>query len=268
MQYKVNGTTLTYDAQGTRSWGDNIVLLERAIDLSAGTNWSGDGYTIEKVFSANLSAEFFRQAELLILDLWKSAGLMVDDNFPLDQYHTLARDLTTHLAAIEKTRLLSTKEFPMGIALLEERLSEYFGIPLEVKNPYDAQSVFHFRVIRPGSHDNNPLHRDVWLDDYDDCINLYIPIAGSNEHSSLLVIPGSHRWPESRVERTNAGAVIEGKKFNVPAVTAIHGPYEIVRPNPRRNEMIIFSPYLVHGGAVNFNIATTRVSIEIRLWRK
>jgi hypothetical protein len=193
---------------------------------------------------------------------------MVDKNFMLDQYHTLVRDIKTHLASIEKTKLLSTMEFPVEIALLEDRVSECVGIPLVVRNPYDGQSVFHFRVIRPGHLDNNPLHRDVWLEDYDDCINLYIPIAGSDEQSSLMLIPGSHRWAESRIERTDAGAEIGGMKFNVPAVTAIAGSYQVVRPDPQRNEMLIFSPYLVHGGAVNLNTASTRVSIEIRLWRR
>jgi hypothetical protein len=268
MQYKVNGVTLNYESKGRRSWGDDVVLLDHAIDFTMGTAWAHPGYTIEKLFNDVAGARFYRQAELLILERWRSAGLMVDDNFPLDQYHTLAEDITIHLASIEKTKLLSTKEFPVEIAQLEDRVSECVGSPLVVRNPYDGQSVFHFRVIRPGHQDNNPLHRDVWLEDYDDCINLYIPIAGSNKHSSLMLIPGSHRWPESRVERTEAGAEIGGAKFNVPAVTAIAGSYEVVRPNPGRNEMLVFSPYLVHGGAVNLNASSTRVSIEIRLWRK
>jgi hypothetical protein len=36
-----------------------------------------------------------------------------------------------------------------------------------------------------------------------------------------MIIPGSHLWPESKIERTAGGALINGIKFNVPAVTAI-----------------------------------------------
>ena len=128
-------------------------------------------------------------------------------------------------------------------------------------------SIFHFRVIRPHHRDNNPLHRDVWLEDYDDCINLYIPVAGSNPLSSLIIVPGSHRWPESRVERTTSGSRINGQKFNVPAVTGIRGDYSIARPDPKENEVLIFSPYLIHGGAVNLHPDKTRISIEMRLWQ-
>jgi ectoine hydroxylase-related dioxygenase (phytanoyl-CoA dioxygenase family) len=111
------------------------------------------------------------------------------------------------------------------------------------------------------------LHRDVWLEDYESCINLYIPIAGSNALSSLILLPESHYWPESRIERTMSGAHINGIKFNVPAVTAIDGDFTIERPDPQENEMLLFSPYLIHGGAINLNTNKTRISIELRLWR-
>jgi ectoine hydroxylase-related dioxygenase (phytanoyl-CoA dioxygenase family) len=169
---------------------------------------------------------------------------------------------------VDRTKLLSVEEFPISIGLLEDRVSEICGMPVEVHNPYDGQKIFHFRVIRPQQWDNNPLHRDIWLADYDDCINLYIPVAGSNERSSLIIVPGSHLWPESRIERTVGGALINGLKYNVPAVTDIRGPYTTERPNPDQNQLLIFSPYLIHGGAVNLNKNETRISIEIRLWKK
>jgi ectoine hydroxylase-related dioxygenase (phytanoyl-CoA dioxygenase family) len=138
---------------------------------------------------------------------------------------------------------------------------------LRAHNPFDKEEIFHFRIIRPNSGDNNPLHRDVWLEDYKDCINLYIPVAGSNAHSSLIIADGSHLWPDSKVEKTIRGAVINGQRFNVPAVTDIIEPFELVRPDPKAGEVLIFSPYLIHGGAANLNKNTTRISIELRLWR-
>ena len=41
----------------------------------------------------------------------------------------------------------------------------------------------------------------------------------------------------------------------------------LVRPNPGRNEMIVFSPYLIHRGGVNLNPDTTRMSLEMRFWQ-
>jgi len=268
MKYVVNNQALSYEAHGENIRGKNVTLLKNAVDLTAQTAWAKTGFSIEKLFLPTTYQAFANATHTLLLDLWRSAGLNVPDNFLLDQYHTLTSRPEAHLAAIDKTRLLFTDDFPLGITALENRISEICQVPLITKNPYDGQSIFHFRIIRPNSTDNNPLHRDVWLEDFDNCINLYIPIAGSNEHSSLIILPGSHHWPESRFERTKAGAVINAVKFNVPAVISIDGEYSVMRPDPAENEVLIFSPYLIHGGSVNLNTDKTRISIEIRLWRK
>ena len=268
MEYTVNGIKLKYEAQGERRWGEEIILLDQATDITAANAWHPTGYTIEVLFDDSTYKSFFTRTQSLLIQSWKEAGLSVETDFILDQYHTLAKDSTTHLAAVEKTRLLPIECFPVPVGLLEERVSEICKVSLVAKNPFDGQSIFHFRVIRPQQSDYNPLHRDVWLEDYDDCINLYIPVAGSNAQSSLTLIPGSHRWPELRIEKTTAGAIIDGVKFNVPAVTAIRGSYEVERPSPLSNQILVFSPYLIHGGAANLSRAATRISIEMRLWKK
>lgn len=268
MKYTVNGRQLSYESPGEKSWGKQQVLLGSAVDLTSSTSWHEKGFTIESFLDARTYDSFYSQTRALLLDCWKKAGLMTPTGFSLDQYHTLTKDFNAHLAAVDRTKLLSVDDFPIPVRLLEERVSRICGVPLVVHNPYDGKRVFHFRVIRPQQWDNNPLHRDVWLPDYDDCINLYIPVAGSNELSSLIIVPGSHLWPESRIERTVEGAVINGVKYNVPAVTAIKEPFTIERPNPGQNELLVFSPYLIHGGAVNLNENATRISIEIRLWKK
>lgn len=268
MEYRVNNTTLSYEAAGSRHWGDENTLLHDASDLTLGTHWHAPGFTIEELFDARTYAVFSHRTKALVIKCWQDAGLSVSEDFDLDQYHTLVGDYNAHLAAVERTRLLQVTEFPLPVQQIEERISEICKVPLKARNPFDGQSVFHFRVIRPLQKDNNPLHRDVWLEDYADCINLYIPVAGSNELSSLIIIPGSHRWPESRVERTDTGAIVGGIKFNVPAVTALKGDYTTERPNPLENQVLVFSPYLVHGGSANLNTDKTRVSIEMRLWKK
>lgn len=268
MEYRVNGVALSYEPVGACAWGEPKVLLDEAIDITAATAWTEKGFVVEKLFTPEVYTEFSKQTRALLLQLWREAGLVVDEKFPLENYHTLVPDFKTHLLAVEKTKLLNVSEFPIAIRDVEERISELCRLPLVARNPYDNQSVFHFRVIRPQQADNNPLHRDVWLEDYDDCINLYIPVAGSDASSSLILVPGSHRWPESRIEKTEAGAHINGVKFNVPAVTDIRGDYVVERPDPKENEVLVFSPYLIHGGAVNLNKDHTRISIEMRLWKR
>jgi hypothetical protein len=268
MDYQVNQTSFHYDVVGSRQYGDNVVLLHQATDLTAKTSWCKTGYSIEKLFEDALYEHFQHATYNLLVALWRKASLPIPDSFQLDQYHKLANTKEKHLAAVDQTKLIDVTGFPIAIDLLENRISTICNENLIVKNPYDGQTVFHFRVIRPRQHDNNPLHRDVWLEDYKDCINLYIPVTGSNENSSLVIVPGSHHWPESKIEKTTAGALVNDVKFNVPAVTKIEGRPEYVRPDPKHNEVLIFSPYLIHGGAVNLNPDNTRISIEIRLWKK
>ena len=268
MEYTVNGINISYETPGEKSWGDDRVLLEHAVDITASTRWHSKGYTIEPFLDPESFKLFKQQTRALLLDCWKKAGLAPANDFKLDQYHTLVKDFSEHVSVLDKTKLLPIEEFPLSLKLLEDRVSQICGVPVEAKNPFDGQKIFHFRVIRPQQWDNNPLHRDIWLPDYNDCINLYIPVTGSNERSSLILIPGSHLWPESRIERTISGAEINGVKYNVPAVTAIHGSYSIERPDPAENQLLVFSPYLIHGGAVNLNKGESRISIEIRLWKK
>ena len=56
-------------------------------------------------------------------------------------------------------------------------------------------------------------------------------------------------------------------KFSVPIVVKTSPDLKLIRPNPKNNELMIFSSYLIHGGAKNENKSTTRVSIELRFWR-
>lgn len=268
MKYTVNNTTLSYTAAGNTHRGTDEVLLSKAVDLTAGKPWHHTGFTIEKLFTDSAYEVFIGETHDLLRNLWREAGLKVSAAFEPWRYHTVAASTEAHRAAIDKTRLITAAKFPSGIRAIEERISEICGTALKARNPFDGQSIFHFRVVRPGSTDNNPLHRDVWLEDYADCINLYLPVAGSNELSSLIILPGSHLWPESKVERTEGGAVINGCRFNVPAITAIDGTYQTARPDPKANEVLVFSPYLIHGGAVNLNADCTRISIELRLWKK
>jgi len=268
MKYVVNNIPIQYEAIGSKQWGKPICLLDTASDLTSKTKWLRTGFSIEPLFDESTYSTFKNNTFQLLIDLWKKASLFIPPDFNLEQYHTIANTKKLHLKGVEFTKLIDVRDFPISIQILEKRISDICNENLIVKNPFDDRSVFHFRIIRPQQRDNNPLHRDVWLEDYDNCINLYIPIAGSNERSSLVIVPGSHRWLESSVERTIDGAEIDGVKFNVPAVTAINAKAEYLRPNPQANEVLIFSPYLIHGGAINLNDNSTRISIEVRLWKR
>lgn len=269
MKYVVNGVELAYNPEGQKIRGNNEILLKKADDLTIDTPWHSTGFTIARLYDEEPDYEkFLKEVRSILLACWRRVGIQFENNTPLSRYHEYCLTQEQHIAAVDQTKLLSVNDFPLSINWIIRRAEEQLGIRLKAFNPYDQQSVYHFRVVRPLSGDNNPLHRDVWLEDYSSCINLYIPIAGSNEKSSLIILPGSHLWSESQIVRTATGAIVNGVKFNVPGVSSIDGEFKVIRPNPGHNEFLLFSPYLIHGGSVNLNKDETRISIELRLWRR
>ena len=61
-------------------------------------------------------------------------------------------------------------------------------------------------------------------------------------------------------------AVTDNLLQTVGSTGAAH-PLVLERPNPGLNEVLVFSPYLIHGGAFNQQTDATRVSLEMRFWR-
>ncbi len=133
---------------------------------------------------------------------------------------------------------------------------------------YGEQNLFHlcadprFEVVRGDARDERVV-RDLAKD-----ADVLVPLAGSTESSSVPLVPESHRWKESEIERTLDGARTNGQSYTVPAVVGAKRELRLVRPNPGTNEVLVFSPYLIHGGGGNRNPDQTRVSLELRFWRR
>ncbi|MBO0358930.1 hypothetical protein J0X19_13310 [Hymenobacter sp. BT186] len=268
MKAIINHQPVSYQIEGESSPPDNRVLLATSIDLTAGTAWASAGYTVADFLPANAQQQLVDGLAELVREALRETGLPVAADFPVSDYHKLIGDDTNrHLAVINITKQYPQDRLPVPAALLEARVSALCGRPVHSLNPYDNARIFHLRIVRPGRSDNNPLHRDVWLPNYDNCINIYVPVAGSTPNSSLTLIPGSHWWPESQTERTLGGALYNGAAYNVPGVKETTEVLELIRPNPDFAEVLLFSPYLLHGGAINLNQDATRISLEMRFWQ-
>ena len=267
MKARLNQHDVTYHIEGAAGAPADHVLLANAIDLTAGTSWASPGYCVAPGLPVPLQEQLRAGLADLLREFLREAGVPVASDFDISHYHhAIADDRERHLAVWSQIKEIRQERLPVPAAVLEARVSELVGRPVRALNPWDGERFFHLRVIRPHRPDNNPLHRDVWLPDYDGCINIYLPIAGSTPDSAMPLVPGSHHWPESRTGRTAEGAVYNGVRFTVPALIGAAEPLEIVRPNPSPDELLIFSPYLLHGGAVNLTPDTTRVSLEMRFW--
>ncbi len=283
VKYQIGDQIFVVNIEGEVITGADRILLLEDKNLLAGTPWNEKGFTIQPFLEDEQFRKIKQGITNKIRDLIRRVGGEVDVNFGLEQYHRYVND-EQHLQIAQLINYgWNVAEFPIDFSIIEERVSEMLGVRVsaEAKHvnaadfdtglstlKYDKVYVFSLRIVRPGKIlDNNPPHRDVWIDSLRNAVNIYAPLCGSTENSSLPLIPGSHFFIESEVERTVSGALVNGVKYSVPCVTGVKRNLPILqRPNPSENEVMIFSPYLVHGGALNLEVDTTRISIEVRFW--
>lgn len=201
----------------------------------------------------------------------KKAGITIDfEDFDLEKYHKYASKNDIHLKVIDYTRNLTNKDFDLDFSILEQKFSSAINTSLSSEISEFGRSHIQIRLNRPGSLDFNPPHRDSYLSYYKNILNIWIPIVGCNENSSLPIVPKSHLLAERDIERTKAkGATINGNTYYVPCISkTINGSLEMIRPNPKQGQSLIFTPFLIHGAAFNGNKDQTRVALELRFEKK
>jgi len=270
---KTGPDMLTYAIDGDTFVGTEEVLLHGDDNVVAGAPWEPEGYTIANFLTPgefNILAEDLRKRVHRAVEKFAPVCTVPLSSFSLAQYHRTISNDENHLAVAMGTREgFPASELPIPIAEFERRISAVCRCDLSVINPRMDDANFYIRIVRPSAKgDNNPPHRDVWLDRLRDGVNLYLPIEGSNERSSLPIVPASHHWKESEIERTASGTKVDGATYRVPAVTGASQEFAMIRPNPRPGQMMLFSPYLIHGGGANFNLDVTRISVEMRFFRR
>ncbi|HEX7139369.1 MAG TPA: hypothetical protein VF219_16060 [Vicinamibacterales bacterium] len=267
--YLLNGRAVSSEVEGEIIYGGPEILADIDDDLTKSTDFARAGYTVVPFLDAALRQDLRAGIESLIAGVVREAGVDEGRPFTLEDYHSLGgSDPAIHAVVVRHiARGFPLETLPIDYRLVERRIGEVIGVRVTARNEAYGLDVFNMRIVRPRSNDNNPLHRDVWLDRLRNAVNIYVPIAGSNELSSLSLVPGSHRWAEANIARTAVGARVNGSTYTVPAVVGGKQPIDVIRPNPAADEVLIFSPYLIHGGAVNFDEQHTRVSVEMRFWR-
>jgi hypothetical protein len=264
-----DGEQVTFNVEGETGWGDASVLLDRDDNLIAGRPWEADGFTVAPFLMPADYERLVAGVATILARRMTSAGLSVPEPFVLDRYHEVVTTDEAHAAvSAQGPWCYGLNDLPVPVAAVSSRVSEILGQRVSTTPPHrEFPEHFCFRVVRPRSRDNNPPHRDVWLDRLRNAINIYVPLAGSSPRSSLPLVRGSHRWPESEIERTLEGARVNGMVYTVPSVVGAAHPLTLERPDPAANEVLVFSPYLIHGGAFNQQTDRTRVSLEMRFWR-
>jgi hypothetical protein len=267
-QFSIDGRVVDYDVEGDLHDGADHVLLDHDDDLIAGTPWRGDGYTVAPFLAADVHAELVDGIAALVQSTTAEVLGRPRHDFRLETYHHHVTDDSVHNEVVRRTfhGRNTMADFPIQPRHVVRRISEICGVELTLENP-ERPACFNVRICRPNMNDHNPPHRDVWLDRLRHAVNIYVPIAGSTSASALALVPGSHRWKESTFRRTAQGARVNGRTYSVPTVVSTASELNLIRPNPGENEVLVFSPYLLHGGSVNLNPDATRVSLEMRFRR-
>lgn len=264
-----DGERVTFTVEGEATWGEPVVLLDRDDNLIDKRPWAAAGFTVEPFLAQETYDRLVAGVRALLIRRIAAAGLGVPDDFALDRYHEVVTTDEEHRAVSNQGPWChAVADLPVSAAEVGARISEIVGARVSTAPPHqEFPEHFCYRVVRPRSRDNNPPHRDVWLDRLRNAVNIYVPLAGSTSRSSLPLVRGSHLWRESEIERTSEGARVNGMVFTVPSVVGAARPLSLERPDPKPNEVLVFTPYLIHGGAFNQQPDRTRVSLEMRFWR-
>jgi hypothetical protein len=261
----IDGEDFEFKVDGDFFWGNDEVLYDSEGILSK-VSWEDDGYAVIPAAEENEFNALRSSVEQNVKDAVIASGILVDDDFRLEDYHRYVTSDESHLKVIDVTRDLELKDFDFDIDLLATRFGREINQKLTSYVSELGKSHIQIRISRPQSLDINPPHRDGYLSYWHNILNIWMPIAGCNRKTSLPVVPKSHKFNEKEILRTQSkGAYINGIVYYVPCLlTTSSGDFQMIRPNPKEGDALIFSPYLVHGSAVNLTDDTTRVALELR----
>ena len=255
-----------FEVEGDFFWGEEKLLFDAADSVISKVPWSNLGYGVVDAFVGDEFEALRKSIRKNILKAFELNEISCNsDSFQLADYHKVITTNEMHLKVIDITRNLTNDDFDFDIDVLAKRFGEILGYPLTSWVEELQKSHIQIRINRPSSLDINPPHRDGYLSYWEDVINVWIPIEGCNKHTSLPVLPGSHLIPENKILRTESkGAKINGNTYYVPCVLKTgEGNLKMIRPNPKEGEALLFTPFLIHGAAVNRS-NSTRISIELR----
>lgn len=264
----IDGRRHSYPVEGEFFQGEDELLYDDASSSIQLAAWKQAGYCVVDLFTPDELAELISSIENRVRDTFEELGYESVTELELIDYHKQVTDLKRHVAFSMKSRNFSNEDFGFDLELVTSRLSKVVGKRLSSFNPELKRKHVQLRISRPGSLDINPPHRDAYLEYYRKVLNVWIPVAGSDENSSLPVVPGSHLIREDALTRTEArSAKISGNTYMVPCISKINDRIpEMTRPNPQPGQALIFTPFLIHGAAFNTNADTTRMALELRLY--
>ncbi len=274
-KFKINGNQYEVSTKGSPefNFGKDEFLSLKETDVVYDQPW------YEKGFAA---IDFLNQDEFTNLKsgLTEAVKRIIDKNlevdttgFTLEKYHQYVVSQEDHMKIVSRTRDLFSEDFNFPIQEMMPKFEQKLGFSLSDLDPRTGEKLHIIvRINRPKSNDYNPPHKDIYEEvDKNNyllpLVNLWIPIAGVTQKSSLPVVPGSHKLNENQILRTFDGGVAEGNTYRVRMVKEWGGKTEMQRAEVTYGQVLFFTPHLIHGLAVNDEDDMTRVALEFRLFK-
>lgn len=263
----IDNKPFEFNVEGDFFWGKNELLYKEENNVISKMPWKDNGFGVIEAFDESNFLKLKTSIKKNIIKAFKMNNIdFEEETFNLEDYHKVINSDAQHNKVIDITRNLENSDFDFDIDFLVKKFGDVLGYKLTSWVEELQKTHIQIRISRPNSLDINPPHRDGYLSYWEDIINVWIPISGCNEKASLPVLPKSHLIPENQILRTESkGAKINGNVYYVPCILETEdGSIKMTRPSIDYGQALVFSPYLIHGAAVNQNKDITRVSLELR----
>ena len=176
VSYFVDDATITVDIEGETSVGTPQVLLDQEDDLTASTSWHKSGYIVAPFLTQNENDELRAGLRKILHGLVDTITRRHVIHFDPENYHNYIGSDENHLALTREIKDgFAIRLLPIDIKKIEKRISDLCCMPVISICPSTEEPIFNVRVVRPHKNDNNPPHRDVWLDHLKNSINPAFP---------------------------------------------------------------------------------------------
>ena len=149
VEYWIDSQRVAFQLDGSTEKGPNTVLLETDDNIIRDSGWDDVGYCIAPFLGPSQRKQMCAGFTAIIRAEVEAAGVRTDNDFCLEKYHRLVSD-EQHAAIIKHTRIgFERHQFPIGLELVERRISEICGVGLTVEGAKYTGRPFFLRIVRP-----------------------------------------------------------------------------------------------------------------------
>ncbi len=273
--FEINGKSYPVSTEGSPAFnfGENKVLSGPNTDIVYNLPWYAEGHTSENFLNTDEFAALKAGLSRCVKKIIEETLGFDTTGFTLEKYHHFVSESQDHYKVVSRTRDLFPADFNFPIEEIYPKFEKLLGFKLSDIDPRNGEKLhIIIRINRPKSTDFNPPHKDIYeeLDQNNyipPFVNLWIPICGVTENSSLPIVPRSHQIPESQILRTFDGGVVQGNTYRVRMIKDWEGSSKLMRAQVSEGQVLFFSSHLIHGLAVNEEADLTRVALEFRLFK-